>query len=75
MDPVLGPWPAPTAQQLVDAVKQAVPGARLDFQVKPQVSKLIDAIGGINFDDRQARSEWGWKHAFNLPQIIDSFRS
>lgn len=71
---VLGPRPAPTAQDLVDAVNQAVPGARLDFQVKPRVSNLIDAVGGLNFDDRHARLEWGWKHAFDLPQIIDSFR-
>lgn len=70
---VLGPRPAPTAQELVDAVKQAVPGARLDFKVNPQVSRLIDAVGGLNFDDRYARSEWGWKHAFDFPQIIDSF--
>ena len=70
---VLGPRPAPTAQELVDAVNQAVPGARLDFQVNPQVSRLVDAIGGLNFDDRYARSEWGWKHAYDLQQIIDSF--
>ena len=70
---VFGPRQAPTAQELVDAVKQAVPGARLDFKVNPQLSRFIDAIGGLNFDDRYARSEWGWKHAFDLPQIIDSF--
>jgi threonine 3-dehydrogenase len=70
---VLGPRPAPTAQELVDAVKQEVPGARLDFKVNPQVSRFIDAVGGSNFDDRYARSEWGWKHTFDLPEIIDSF--
>ena len=70
---ILGPRPAPTAQQLVDAVKQAVPGAKLDFKVNPQISRLVDAVGGLNFDDRYARSEWGWKHAFDLPEIIDSF--
>lgn len=70
---VLGPRPAPTAQELVNAVTQVVPGAKLDFQVNSQVSRLIDAAGGLNFDDRYARSEWGWKHAFGLPQIIDSF--
>jgi hypothetical protein len=54
-------------------VKQAVPGAKLDFKVNPQVSRMVDALGGPSFDDRYARSEWGWKHAFDLPEIIDSF--
>lgn len=72
---VLGPRPAPTAQELVDAVKEAVPEARVDFKVNREVSRLVEVIGGLNFDDRYARTEWGWKHQFDLTRIIESFQT
>ena len=72
---VLGPRPAPTAGELVRAIEQRIPGARLAFAVDPEISRLVEAIGGLNFDDRYARSEWGWKHEFDLAKIIESFQT
>ena len=70
---VLGPVPAPTAEELVQAVKARIPGAKIDFQVNEQVSKLIDSVTGRPFGDRYARTEWGWKHNYDLSEIIKSF--
>ncbi len=70
---VLGPSPAPTAQELVDEVRARVPGTRLDFKVDERLSAMISAIGGLPFDDRYARDEWGWRHQFDLGDIVDSF--
>jgi nucleoside-diphosphate-sugar epimerase len=72
---VLGPTPAPTAGELIEAIKQRVPGAKLEFAVKPEISHLVEAIGGLRFDDRYARTEWGWKHEFDLTRIIESFQT
>ncbi len=70
---VLGPTPAPTAQELVDAIKTQLPDANLDFKVDPRISALIDAGGGQPFDDHCARSEWGWRHRYDLSEIVKSF--
>ena len=45
----------------------------LEFAVNSKISRLIKAVGGLNFNDRYARSEWGWKHEFDLTHIIESF--
>jgi nucleoside-diphosphate-sugar epimerase len=71
---VLGPTPAPTAQELVDMVKARIPGAKLDFRVDERVSALISTMGVRPFDDHCARTEWGWKYRFDLAAIIDSFK-
>lgn len=72
---VLGPSPAPSAGELIQAIEQRIPGAKLELAVKPEISRLIEAIGGLNFSDRNARSEWGWRHEFDLPRIIESFQT
>lgn len=71
---ILGPTPSPTAQQLVDAVNVQVPDAKLDFKVDQRISAVIAAVGGQRYDDQCARTEWGWRHRFELPDIIESFR-
>jgi hypothetical protein len=58
----------------VNAVKAILPNAKLDFNVSPRISALIDAVGGQAFGDHYARSEWGWRHQYDLPRIIESFR-
>lgn len=70
---VLGPTPPPTAQELVDAIRARVPGAKLEFKVDSRISALVDAVGRGPFVDSYARTEWGWKHRFDLGGIIDSF--
>ena len=70
---VLGPMPSPTAQELVDAIRARVAGAKLDFKVDPRVSAVVDAVGKGPYVDHYARTEWGWQHRFDLGGIIDSF--
>ena len=71
---ILGPTPSPTAEDLVRAVKDRVSGARLDFKVDQRLSAMIASVAGRPYDDHCARSEWGWKHRFDLGGIIDSFK-
>lgn len=70
---VLGPSPSPSAKELVGAVRARIPSARLDFQINEPVSQLIDSVTGLPFGDRYARTEWGWKHRYDLDEIIASF--
>ncbi len=72
---ILGPVPAPTAGELVNAVKAKFPSSKLDFNVIPRISALVDAVGGQPFDDLHARAEWGWRHRHDLERIIESFSS
>lgn len=72
---VLGPSPAPTAGELIEAIRRRIPGAQLELAVRPELSRLIEAVGGLDFSDRNARSEWGWRHEFDLPRIIESFQA
>ncbi len=70
---VLGPTPFPTAQELVDTVKVKIPGARLDFKVDDEITKLIDSATAKPFEDKHARQEWGWKHRYSVEEIVDEF--
>jgi nucleoside-diphosphate-sugar epimerase len=30
-------------------------------------------IGALRFDEEKARSEWGWKPSYSLPEMVDDF--
>jgi threonine 3-dehydrogenase len=72
---VLGPKPLPTHADLVTAVRQKIPGARIDYRIDEPVQKLIDSVTAKPYEDSFARKEWGWKHQYNLPEMVDSFLS
>jgi threonine 3-dehydrogenase len=63
--------PTPTAGELVDAVRAAVPGAEITFTTDPELTPFITALRAI--DDSTARNEWGWAPAYDLPAMIDDF--
>lgn len=61
--------------ELVAAVQAKIPGARIDYKINEPVQKLIDSVVAKPFEDACARNEWGWKHQYNLPEMVDSFLS
>jgi threonine 3-dehydrogenase len=69
----LGPTPMPTHADLVTAVRAKLPRARIEYQINEPVQKLIDSVCAVSYDDSCARKEWGWKHRYDLPEIVDSF--
>jgi len=76
---IIGVRPAFSAQELVDAVRAALPEARLGFAPDPEINALISRIGQLELDDSKARSEWGWRAGYDLPgmvrEFIDDFRA
>lgn len=70
---VLGPTPSPSAQELVDKVRERIPAAALRFEVNQEFQKLLDTNIVKPFDDSCARGEWGWKPNFTLDAIVEDF--
>lgn len=70
---ILGPTPMPTHADLVNAVRTRIPGAKIDYQIDESVQKLIDSVVAKHYEDSCARKEWGWKHQYDLAEMVDSF--
>ena len=64
--------PMPTAGEVAAAVRDRVPGARIEFAVDPERQALAEHAG-LRIDDRCAREEWGWKPAYGLEEMVDDF--
>jgi nucleoside-diphosphate-sugar epimerase len=70
---VLGQPETPSAQDLVDTIRAKIPDAQLSFQVYEEFQKMLDSNIVKPFDDTCARTEWGWKGKYDLPDTVDSF--
>ncbi len=70
---IAGIRPAYSAQDLVDLVRQYVPGAVLTFEPDPATMELLREIGRLEIDDSRAQSEWDWQIAYSLPKMIEDF--
>ena len=64
-----GPKPVATAGELADLVREAVPGAQIDFDPNPDIQVIVDPLQ-IPLDDSRARQEWGWRPDYDLAGII-----
>jgi len=65
---VNGPSPTPSAGEIADAVKRRFPQADINFEPDPTTPVGRE----IRLDDRAARTEWGWNHAFDLDDMIEA---
>ena len=69
--------PAPTARDLVAAVKQFYPEAKITFKPDPSVMEILKVIPRI-ITGNEAELEWGWRLSYSLldtvRDFIDDFR-
>lgn len=70
---IAGITPPYSAKELAEAVCSRIPNARLTFRPDPAAMELLREIGTLRFDDEKARSEWGWKASYSLPEMVDDF--
>jgi threonine 3-dehydrogenase len=70
---IAGLTPPYSAKELAEVVRSRIPGARLTFKPDPTLMELIKEIGTLRFNEERARSEWGWKTSYSLPQLVDDF--
>ncbi|MEE8106273.1 MAG: NAD-dependent epimerase/dehydratase family protein [Planctomycetota bacterium] len=61
---------SPTAAEFADAVRARVPGVKLTFKADPKRQAILDSWPAA-VDDTCARSDWGWKHQFDLDAMSD----
>ncbi|XP_006864391.1 PREDICTED: L-threonine 3-dehydrogenase, mitochondrial-like [Chrysochloris asiatica] len=58
-----------TPKELAQEILKHVP----EFQITYNVDSVRQAIADswpMNFDDSNARKDWGWKHDFDLPELV-----
>ena len=65
---VNGFLPTPNAGQIAEAVRQAVPDARITFEVDPKAS--VSLARNLTIDDATARAEWGWTPSYDLEAMV-----
>jgi threonine 3-dehydrogenase len=61
---------SPSAEEIAQAVRQRVPGARIGFAPEAARQAILDAWPR-RLDDSAARAEWGWKHGYDLEAAAD----
>jgi len=70
------PWasfltPPYSAKEPAEVVRSRIPGVHLTFKPDSTLMELIKEIGILRFNEERARSEWGWKTSYSLPQRVD----
>ena len=64
--------PAPTVAQWAGTVRQAIPGATIDFAPDWGLQLILDQLLRP-LDDSRARAEWGWQPAYDQAAIVTDF--
>jgi nucleoside-diphosphate-sugar epimerase len=72
---IAGIAPAFSAHELVDIIKNLVPGARLTFEPDPVVVGLLRELGMMKINDDCASSEWGLRIVYPLKEMVEDFIS
>ncbi|RXN02359.1 L-threonine 3- mitochondrial [Labeo rohita] len=60
-----------TPEELANEVQKQLP----DLQVSYEIDSVRQAIADswpMNFDDSNARTDWGWKHDYDLPELVQT---
>jgi len=63
---------SPTAAEIAEAVRAAVPAAQIDFDPDAASQVVLDSWP-VAIDDSSARAEWGWTHDRDLQGLVDTF--
>lgn len=61
---------SPTATEIAASVARRVDGVKITFRPDPSRQSILDSWPR-RLDDSCARSEWGWRHNFDLEEMSD----
>jgi len=61
-----------SAEEIAERVKRAFPSAEISYELDPVRSRIVDSWPE-DLDDSRARSEWGWKHAYDVERAFDEY--
>lgn len=56
-----------TPEMVTESIKKILPDFKIDYQIDYR-QQIADSWPG-SIDDREARSNWGWKHEFDLDKM------
>ena len=63
-----------TPAELAEEIRVHVPGFRIDYDPDPVRQAIADSWPE-RLDDSEAREQWGWRHEYELPDMVaDMFR-
>ncbi|XP_062862820.1 L-threonine dehydrogenase 2 [Trichomycterus rosablanca] len=58
-----------TPEEVVEEIRKHVPHLRVTYKPDPVRQNIADSWP-LRIDDCNARSDWGWKPAFGLPELV-----
>ncbi|XP_066563724.1 L-threonine dehydrogenase isoform X2 [Amia ocellicauda] len=56
-------------EELVAEVQKPLPDLQVTYNIDPVRQAIADSWP-MNFDDNNARKDWGWKHDYDLPELV-----
>ena len=59
-----------TPSELADAIRDRLPGFRIDYEIDPLRQAIADSWPN-SLDDSVAREEWGWQPRYDLNSTVD----
>nr|CAD7200429.1 unnamed protein product [Timema douglasi] len=59
-----------TPEELMTAIKKHIPSAEITY--RPDSRQLIADSWPQVFDDSEARSDWGWKHQYDIDKLVQA---
>ncbi|KAM9421509.1 L-threonine dehydrogenase isoform 1-T2 [Salvelinus alpinus] len=60
-----------TPEELAQEVQKQLPDLEVTYDID-QVRQAIADSWPMNFDDSNARNDWGWKHDYDLPELVQT---
>ncbi len=63
---------SPSAGEMVEAIKQQLPAAAINFKPQENMVKIIDSWPD-ELDDSEAKKDWGWSADYGLDEAVKDF--
>uniref|UniRef100_A0A8C2HND8 L-threonine 3-dehydrogenase, mitochondrial n=1 Tax=Cyprinus carpio TaxID=7962 RepID=A0A8C2HND8_CYPCA len=61
-----------TPEELVQEFRRHLPDLQVTYETDPVRQAIGQQWMPIVFDDSNARSDWGWKHNYGLPELVQT---
>uniref|UniRef100_A0AAY5EYE9 L-threonine 3-dehydrogenase, mitochondrial n=1 Tax=Electrophorus electricus TaxID=8005 RepID=A0AAY5EYE9_ELEEL len=60
-----------TPEELAQEIQKQLPDLQVTYEVDVMRQGIADSWP-MNFDDTNARHDWGWKHDYDLPELVQT---